>query len=184
MTGESIIEFANAIKNNDSDKASGLIEKIIKDHHEDKILMGIEALSGVTPNKAELIKKHGYDSIESVAEASLDELMLIPDIGDKTAEKILSSARKLREYRELADIGLDNLEGYRFALNGVVSALNSGESQPLARQISDDKYSKKRLKEIKEDMNSRATQEFRSHSERGFNRAWVDILDALLKKDA
>ena len=49
-------------------------------------------LEGVGPKTAEALKNSGFQTIESVAEASLEELSSVPGIGSKTAEKIQNAA--------------------------------------------------------------------------------------------
>lgn len=75
----------------------------------------------------------------------------------------------------------DIWEGYKTALKGMIEALDSGDDLTLSRQISDGKYTREGLKDMKREMKSRATQEFRSGEEIGFNRAWVDVLKVLLE---
>lgn len=72
-------------------------------------------------------------------------------------------------------------EGYQTALKGMIEALDSGDDLTLPRQIADEKYSKKRLKKIRKEMESRASQEFRAADERGFNMAWADVLKVMLE---
>ncbi|MBS3815135.1 MAG: hypothetical protein KGY45_01080 [Hadesarchaea archaeon] len=70
-------------------------------------------------------------------------------------------------------------EGYHMALEGMVESLESGEELTLPRQIANDKYSKDRLEEISKEMENRATQEFRTPQEKGFNKAWADVLKVI-----
>jgi N utilization substance protein A len=53
-------------------------------------LMSIE---GVGPKTAEQLKQAGYDTIEKIAAMSDEEILAVPGIGEKTAQKILLSAR-------------------------------------------------------------------------------------------
>lgn len=55
-------------------------------------LMKIE---GVGPKIADALREMGYDTVEKVASMSETEILAVPGIGEKTAQKILLSARAL-----------------------------------------------------------------------------------------
>lgn len=70
-------------------------------------------------------------------------------------------------------------EGYRKALRGMVEALTSGDELTLPRQIAGDNFSIEKLKDIREEMRGRYSQNFRPEYERGFNKAWSDVLEVI-----
>lgn len=72
-------------------------------------------------------------------------------------------------------------EGYRRALEGMVTALESERELTLPRQIADGEIPKKELEGLKDEMAERASQEFRPPEERGSNAAWADVLQVILE---
>ncbi len=60
---------------------------------ERRIMSHITELDGMTSKIAETLKLHGYTSVEDIFEASLDEMLRIEGIGEKTAEKLKESAK-------------------------------------------------------------------------------------------
>ncbi len=64
-------------------------EKIAEER---RITSHISELDGVTPKIAEILKKHGYTSVQDIFKASVDELCSMENIGEKTAQKIKESA--------------------------------------------------------------------------------------------
>jgi predicted flap endonuclease-1-like 5' DNA nuclease len=56
---------------------------------------GLTKLEGVGTKTAELLVEAGYDTVEKIAAMSDEEILAIPGIGEKTAQKILLSARAL-----------------------------------------------------------------------------------------
>jgi transcription termination/antitermination protein NusA len=56
---------------------------------------GLTKLDGVGSKTAELLVEAGYDTVEKIAAMSDEEILAIPGIGEKTAQKILLSARAL-----------------------------------------------------------------------------------------
>ncbi len=56
---------------------------------------GISSLEGVGPKTKGLLEEAGLDSIEKIAASSVEDLTKIKGIGEKTAEKILKSAKGL-----------------------------------------------------------------------------------------
>jgi N utilization substance protein A len=55
----------------------------------------LTALEGVGHKTAEQLKAAGYDTVEKIAAMSDEEILAVPGIGEKTAQKILVSARAL-----------------------------------------------------------------------------------------
>jgi len=60
---------------------------------ERRVTSHISELDGVTSKIAEILKLHGYTSVEDVYRASVDELCNLEGIGQKTAEKIKETAK-------------------------------------------------------------------------------------------
>jgi len=55
----------------------------------------LTVIEGVGEKNAELLKEAGYDTVEKIAAMSDEEILAVPGIGEKTAQKILLSARAL-----------------------------------------------------------------------------------------
>jgi len=56
---------------------------------------GLTGIEGVGPKTAEQLKQAGYDTVEKIAAMSDEEILAVPGIGEKTAQRILLSARAL-----------------------------------------------------------------------------------------
>lgn len=54
----------------------------------------LQKISGIGPKLAETLHKSGYKSIESLANAKVEELTALQGIGEKTAEKIIKLAKE------------------------------------------------------------------------------------------
>jgi N utilization substance protein A len=63
---------------------------------EAKAASDISNIDGVGPKTAEQLRQAGYDTIEKIAAMSDEEILAVPGIGDKSAQKILLSARALK----------------------------------------------------------------------------------------
>ena len=72
-------------------------------------------------------------------------------------------------------------KGYHWALKGMVEALDSDIDLSLPRQISEDKVDLEKMKKLREEMEQRASQEFRPGYERGYNSAWTDVLKVIIE---
>ena len=55
----------------------------------------LTSVEGVGPKTAEMLRQAGYDTVEKIAAMSDEEILAVPGIGEKTAQKILLSARAL-----------------------------------------------------------------------------------------
>ena len=64
-------------------------EKIAEER---RITSHINDLDGVTPKIAEVLKEHGYTSVQDIFLASVDELCNLEHVGRKTAEKIKNAS--------------------------------------------------------------------------------------------
>jgi N utilization substance protein A len=56
---------------------------------------GLTSIEGVGPKTAEDLIQAGYDTVEKIAAMSDEDILAVPGIGEKTAQKILLSARAL-----------------------------------------------------------------------------------------
>ncbi len=57
-------------------------------------------LDGVGPKLLEALKEGGYETVGSIAKATLDELTQVKGVGEKTAKKLLEGAREMVERLE------------------------------------------------------------------------------------
>jgi N utilization substance protein A len=55
----------------------------------------LRAIPGIGEKKAERLLQAGFDSLEKIAKASVEELSKVPSIGKNRAEKMIKEARKL-----------------------------------------------------------------------------------------
>lgn len=55
----------------------------------------IAAIPGIGEKTVALLKEHGFSSIKRIADATEDELLRVPKIGEKTARKIIDAAKGL-----------------------------------------------------------------------------------------
>ncbi len=60
----------------------------------------IEELEGAGPKLAEKLVREGIETVQDLLKTPLDQLLAIPGIGEKTAEKLLEEATALQERRE------------------------------------------------------------------------------------
>ena len=60
---------------------------------ERRITSHVSDLDGVTSKVAEILKEHGYTSVQDIFEASIDELCNLEGLGKKTATKIKESSK-------------------------------------------------------------------------------------------
>lgn len=60
---------------------------------ERRITSHVSDLDGVTAKISEILREHGYTSVQDIFEASLDELTNLEGVGSKTAQKIKDSAK-------------------------------------------------------------------------------------------
>ncbi len=60
---------------------------------ERRITSHVSDLDGVTPKIAEILKGHGYTSVQDIFEASIDELCNLEGMGTKTATKLKESSK-------------------------------------------------------------------------------------------
>lgn len=100
-------------------------------------------------------------------------------IRDEKIDKVEEMLEKIVQ----GNMKADKWNGYRRALEGVVEALNSENNLTLPQKISKDKISLEKLEKLKEKMESRSSQEFRSLNEQGYNTAWASILKVIIEDE-
>lgn len=66
-------------------------------------LIKIEDLPGVGGNMAEILKDAGFDSLETIAHASVDAISALPKFGPKTAAKLIQTAQDFLGITGLSD---------------------------------------------------------------------------------
>ncbi|KXA89630.1 hypothetical protein AKJ57_05075 [candidate division MSBL1 archaeon SCGC-AAA259A05] len=147
--------------------------KKIRKSAEEMVEKTIEDLPNIGPDRAKEIRSHGYGSIADLAGASLEELVKVPCLEKGKAKEVLDSGKELQ----------GSIQGYRRAMEGTVSALDSERDLTLIRKIADGEFTEEKLEEIQKEMKTKATQDFRPSDERGFSEAWVDILEVILKEE-
>ena len=102
---------------------------------------------------------------------------------DLMLQKDVRGAReKLEEIIRGFDSRDDFWKGYRLALQGMVAALEAGDELTVMRRIVEGRYPPENMRELMEQMRSRISQPFRSDEERGFDSAWVQVLQILLER--
>ena len=73
--------------------------------------VSLAEIPGVGPKIADAMKEAGFETVDQVARASMEELMQAKGIGEKTAQKILDGARSLLEELEKRAAALQALSG-------------------------------------------------------------------------
>ncbi len=61
----------------------------------DKPELSLEDLPGVGPKALALLKTHGFETVAALANATTEQLVEIPSVGQKKAQKLIESAEKL-----------------------------------------------------------------------------------------
>lgn len=88
--------------------------------------------------------------------------------------------KKAKETLEAINRGLDlNDEfwkGYCLALHGMIAALEAGDELTVIRRIVNGGYTQQGIQELLNQAKARLSDAFRPKDERGFNTAWVDVL--------
>lgn len=99
--------------------------------------------------------------------------------------------RNLKKAKEQLDSALIDLDpsdefvkGYKLALQGMISALEGGDELSVARRLVEGRLEGEEIKKLLKQFRSRASARFRPKRERGFSRAWVEVLELILKSRA
>jgi N utilization substance protein A len=59
--------------------------------------LSLDRLPGVAAKTLELFNSHGFETVADIAETSIEKLVEVPGVGQKKAEKLIESARKIME---------------------------------------------------------------------------------------
>lgn len=97
-------------------------------------------------------------------------------------EKNVRDARE--EFEKLGqklDSSDDFWQGYRLALQGMVNALDGGDELTTIRRLVDGKLSDEQIQKLVGEARKRASSPFRQGDEKGFDAAWVSVLQEFLK---
>ncbi len=62
--------------------------------------LSLESLPGVAAKTVSLLKSHGFEAVTDIANAAVEELIRVPGVGQKKAERLIESAKKLIEQRQ------------------------------------------------------------------------------------
>lgn len=151
-------------------------EKILE-HAREKVGGRAEELPGIDGETGENLREHGLPYIKDVAKSSLGDLVEVPGLEDGRAKEVKEGAREILEEAS------EDVQGYIHALEGVLSSLKSDRSLTLPQKIAKDDYPLEKLKKRKEEMEGRASQDFRPPNERGYYEAWKDLLAAAIEKE-
>lgn len=102
--------------------------------------------------------------------------------------KLLLEALKKEDTRKASDIlnGAANAteydKGYKKALSGIVAAVENKEANSLFLRMMSGAVTKKILEEQRRQSREISRETFRPASERGYEKAWYDILSIFLGK--
>lgn len=93
--------------------------------------------------------------------------------------------KRAKEVLEIINRGLDLddefWKGYRLALHGMTAALEAGDELTVIRRIINGGYTQQSIQELLNQAKARISDSFRPKDERGFNTAWVDVLQIFLQ---
>lgn len=80
-------KMAEETKAQEGMEAEAAADEVVQDE--------LTTIEGVGPKTAESLRSMGYDTVEKIAGMSETEILAVPGIGEKTAQKILLSARAI-----------------------------------------------------------------------------------------
>jgi len=107
---------------------------------------------------------------------------LKPFVGAILEKNAKNAREKLEEICQGLDLTGEFWRGYRLALQGMVAALETGDELTLIRRIVDGKCPRENIQEFIRQTRDKISQEFRPEDERGFSKAWIDVLQIFLEK--
>lgn len=149
-------------------------EKILE-YAREKAAGSVENIPEINQETVDILKNHGYNTMEDIASSSIEKLIKIPKLRKGKAKEVKESAQEL-----LRKSGGDT-QGYERALKGIITSLKEERTLSLPLQILENKYSEEKLQDIKKEMKTRASHVFRSPDEKSYYEAWTDLLDAFLE---
>lgn len=85
----------------------------------------------------------------------------------------------LETTRAKINTGDEFVKGYLLALQGMVSALESGGELSVIIKVLENKYSEVQIAEIIRDFKARLEQKFRPADELGFDTAWLEVINEI-----
>ena len=95
--------------------------------------------------------------------------------------------KKARDWLEQNKSGLDSSDefgrGYLLALQGMVSALESGGELSVIKRAVNGGYGPEGIEKLIRDIRGRLSMKFRPKDEQGFDTAWVDVLQEFGAKE-
>jgi hypothetical protein len=103
-----------------------------------------------------------------------------PDLRSFVEAMREKNTKKAKETLDVINRGLDLNDkfwkGYRLALYGMIAALEAGDELTVIRRIVNGGYTQQGIQELLKQTKAKLAGTFRPKDERGFNTAWVDVL--------
>jgi hypothetical protein len=95
-------------------------------------------------------------------------------------QKDLKRAREwLEQNKGSLNLGDEFARGYFIALQGMVSALETGEELSVMKRALNGGYKQEQINELIRDMKARLSLKFIPKDEQGFSTAWLEVLQLL-----
>ncbi len=91
-------------------------------------------------------------------------------------------ARKASEIAETVPVVTDFDAGYKKALKGMVASVENKEVNSLFSKMVSGTLTKKSLEDHRRESRKMSSESFRPASERGYEKAWYDVLSIFLEK--
>ncbi|MGD2249922.1 MAG: hypothetical protein PVF58_16055 [Candidatus Methanofastidiosia archaeon] len=92
------------------------------------------------------------------------------------------NTRKASDILDTVTLATEHEKGYKRALSGILSSVENEEASSLFFQMVSGALTKKRMEEHRKQSRKMAKDVFRPASERGYEKAWYDILSIFLGK--
>ncbi len=116
----------------------------------------LEDLDGVGAKTAQALRDAGFNTPEDIAKSSVEELVKVEGVGEKTAEKIFESAKKLLEGKGEAAPAAE--EKHAASVDGPLRSREGEASEPHSEK-QEAEIIKEATKEIKEELAEEAQEE-------------------------
>ncbi len=88
--------------------------------------------------------------------------------------------KKAREWLEQNRVKFDSSDefeqGYLFALQGMVAALEADAEQAAIKRLVNGEYGEERIEELVKEARGRLPRKFRPKDEQGFDTAWIEVI--------
>ncbi|MEM3420874.1 MAG: hypothetical protein QW835_06395 [Candidatus Hadarchaeum sp.] len=111
------------------------------------------------------------------------EIDLKPLIKLMKKKDVKGAKEWLEATRSKTNSGDEFTKGYLLALQGMVSAMESGGELSTINKVLEKNYGEQ-IAEILNEAKTRTAQKFRPADERGFDTAWIDVLNELCAKNS